>query len=266
MKMLTCFIEPSRGDARIGGKSVLTDTLAVRRQIGYLPENAPSWEEMTVQEFLYFIAEIRGIADRVASAHKMRDLCALHSVWLRPIETLSKGYRQRVGFAQALIHDPPVLILDEPTDGLDPNQKHDVRQIIRDMARDKTIILSTHILEEVEQLCERVIIIAAGEIVADATPRQLRTQSTSFNAVNVTFNSSTDITAVSAALTAHADIAQTEELTPASLRVYPQDRKKVIAPVVTKIMRDHDWSLKEIFVEQGQLDEVFRKVTTQEAR
>ena len=114
MKMLTCFIEPSRGEARIGGKSILTDTLAVRKQIGYLPENAPSWEEMTVREFLYFITEIRGNTDRVASIHKMRDLCALHRVWHRPIETLSKGYRQRVGFAQALIHDPPVLILDEP--------------------------------------------------------------------------------------------------------------------------------------------------------
>ncbi len=178
MKMLTTFLEPTSGRATIGGKDVVTDNIEVRKMIGYLPESAPSYGEMTVCEFLQFIAEVRGMAlgDIAAALEKMKSVCFLEAVWHKPIENLSKGYRQRVGFAQALIHDPPVLVLDEPTDGLDPNQKHEVRQLIRKMGKDKTIILSTHILEEVDAICERVIIIADGKIVADATPEELKKQ------------------------------------------------------------------------------------------
>jgi ABC-2 type transport system ATP-binding protein len=173
MKMLTGFIEPTAGQATIGGFDISSEPLAVKRQLGYLPESAPSYQEMTVFEFLDFVAEIRGVSDREAAVRKMRSVCFLEQVWHKPIETLSKGYRQRVGFAQALIHDPPVLILDEPTDGLDPNQKHEVRELIKSMGQNKTIILSTHILEEVEAVCERVIIIADGRLVEDATPAEL---------------------------------------------------------------------------------------------
>lgn len=178
MKMLTCFLEPSAGTALIDGCDISSQSLDVRRKIGYLPESAPSYGEMTVSEFLGFIGEMRGLKGEagLAACEKMRGVCFLEKVWHQPIETLSKGYRQRVGFAQALIHDPPVLILDEPTDGLDPNQKYEVRQLIRKMGEDKTIILSTHILEEVEAICERVIIIANGKLVADATPQELLAQ------------------------------------------------------------------------------------------
>lgn len=174
MRMLTGFIEPTAGTASVAGFDIRQDPLAVKRSIGYLPESAPSYQEMTVKEFLAFIAALRRIPQPKVAMERMREVCFLSDVWNKPIETLSKGYRQRVGFAQALIHDPEVLILDEPTDGLDPNQKHEVRQLIRGMARNKTIILSTHILEEVEAICERVIIIAKGKIVEDAAPAALR--------------------------------------------------------------------------------------------
>lgn len=173
MKMITGFIEPSSGTALIEGIDISKDPIAVKSRIGYLPESAPSYGEMTPCEFLNFIAEIRKVPDQNESVNKIRSICFLEDVWHKPIENLSKGYRQRVGFAQALIHDPDILILDEPTDGLDPNQKHEVRQLIKKLGKDKTIILSTHILEEVEAVCERVIILASGKIVEDATPEQL---------------------------------------------------------------------------------------------
>ncbi len=175
MKMLAAFMTPTSGTARICGHDVRTASLAARRSLGYLPEGAPSYPEMTVLAYLRFIAAIRGFAgsardDRVA--HAMA-LTALEGVRLQPIETLSKGFKRRVGLAQALLHDPDVLVLDEPTDGLDPNQKHEVRTLIQRMAPDKAIIISTHILEEVDAVCTRAIVIAAGRIVADATPAAL---------------------------------------------------------------------------------------------
>ena len=177
MKMLTGFIRPDAGKATVGGIDVTVDPVGVKRQLGYLPESAPAYPEMTVGEFLTFIAEIRGFRDVVekrARVEHVLNLTHLASVRTQTIETLSKGYKQRVGFAQALIHNPPALILDEPTDGLDPNQKNEVRTLIKSMAAEKAVILSTHILEEVDAICTRVIIIAAGRIVADETPAALR--------------------------------------------------------------------------------------------
>ncbi len=177
MKMLTGFLRPDAGTATVCGHEVVRDSLAVRRSIGYLAESAPAYPEMTVIEFLRFIAAIRGFrapAEQSARIQRVIDLCHLASVRTQVIETLSKGFKQRVGFAQALLHDPPVLVLDEPTDGLDPNQKNEVRAIIRGMAAEKAVILSTHILEEVEALCNRVIIISRGKVVVDETPETLR--------------------------------------------------------------------------------------------
>jgi ABC-2 type transport system ATP-binding protein len=175
MRMLAGFVTPSAGRARICGHDVQQDGLAARRQLGFLPEGAPTYPDMTVLGLLRFVGRVRGwrggeLADRVG--HAMA-LTALAGVRLQPVETLSKGFKRRVGLAQALIHDPPVLVLDEPTDGLDPNQKHDVRALILRMAPEKAIIISTHALEEVDAVCSRVIIIATGRIVADATPREL---------------------------------------------------------------------------------------------
>jgi ABC-2 type transport system ATP-binding protein len=178
MRMLAGFMIPSSGTARICGHDVQTDGVAARRALGFLPEGAPTYPEMTVTGFLNFCARVRGfsgneLAQRVSHAVA---LTRLEGVLLQPVETLSKGFKRRVGLAQALLHDPPVLVLDEPTDGLDPNQKHEVRALIAQMAPHKAIVISTHILEEVDAVCTRAIIIAAGRVVADATPAELQRQ------------------------------------------------------------------------------------------
>jgi len=175
MRMLACFLTPDSGSASICGHDIVRDSVAVRRCIGYLAENAPAYPEMTVGGFLNFVCDARGIkgGDRRKALDRVVPLCSIESVYHQTIETLSKGYRRRVGLAQALIHDPQVLILDEPTDGLDPNQKHQVHGLINSMAGEKCIIISTHILEEVEQICTRTIIIARGKVLADSTPQQL---------------------------------------------------------------------------------------------
>lgn len=176
MRVITGFLRPTAGTATVGGHDVTSDPVAVKRMVGYLPENAPAYPEMTVDEFLGFIAEVRGFrtaGESLPRIERVVELCHLAPVRRQAIETLSKGFKQRVGFAQALLHDPPVLVLDEPTDGLDPNQKHEVRNLIKEMAAEKTTIISTHILEEVEAICTRIIIISRGRVVVDATPGEL---------------------------------------------------------------------------------------------
>jgi ABC-2 type transport system ATP-binding protein len=175
MKMVTGFLTPDSGTARICGHDILSDTLAAQTCLGYLPEGAPAYGEMTPREFLTFIARVRGLeAEKVAAARELAVArTGLEPVLDRPIDNLSKGFRRRVGLAQAILHDPEVLILDEPTDGLDPNQKHAVRQLIRDIAAKKTIVISTHQLEEVEAVCSRAVIINKGRLVADGTPAEL---------------------------------------------------------------------------------------------
>jgi ABC-2 type transport system ATP-binding protein len=177
MKMITGYLRPDAGTATVDGINVATDPVAVKQKLGYLPESAPAYPEMTVEEFLGFIADVRGF--RTAAANRTQvdravALTHLEPVRKQTIETLSKGFKQRVGFAQALLHDPAALVLDEPTDGLDPNQKNEVRSLIKSMATAKAVILSTHILEEVDAICNRVIIISRGRVVADETPAQLR--------------------------------------------------------------------------------------------
>jgi ABC-2 type transport system ATP-binding protein len=175
MKMLAGFMTPTAGTARIDGHDVQTDSIPARRQLGFLPEGAPTYPDMTVLGFLQFCARIRGFSGRELAGRVEHaiGLTSLAGVRLQPVETLSKGFKRRVGLAQALLHDPPVLVLDEPTDGLDPNQKHEVRTLIARMAPQKAIVISTHILEEVDAVCTRAIVIANGRIVADATPAEL---------------------------------------------------------------------------------------------
>ena len=176
MRVLACFLRPDGGTASVCGYDILDKPIEVRRSIGYLAENVPAYNEMTVGSFLNFICDVREIhgKDRKRALDRIVPMCSVESVYHQTIETLSKGYKRRVGLAQALIHDPDVLILDEPTDGLDPNQKHEVRKLINKMAKDKCIIISTHILEEVEAVCSRTIIIAKGRILVDSTPNELK--------------------------------------------------------------------------------------------
>lgn len=178
MRILACFLSPDSGTATVRGYDISKDPVKVRRSLGYLAENSPAYNEMTVGSFLNFVCDARQIfgGQRKTSLDKIVPMCSIESVYHQTIETLSKGYMRRVGLAQALIHDPEVLILDEPTDGLDPNQKHEVRQLINKMAADKCIIVSTHILEEVEAVCSRAIIISRGRILVDSTPEKLKAE------------------------------------------------------------------------------------------
>ncbi len=267
MKMLSCFIAPTCGTARICGKDILAHSLEVRKMIGYLPENAPSYKDMTVKEFLRFVAEIRGYrkAEADSRIESVIETTFLEQAQYQTINTLSKGYRQRVGFAQTLIHDPPVLILDEPTDGLDPNQKHEVRTLIKNMSQNKAIILSTHILEEMEAVCSRAIIINSGAIVADGTPEELLSKSLLYRAVSVTLleKPTAEILEELKELTDVRDIEQ--EAPPDvsgtyKLRIYPEKGKNPISEV-TRFVSEKKLNIAGIFSEKGKMDEVFRNLT-----
>jgi ABC-2 type transport system ATP-binding protein len=265
MRMLTCFIPPTAGTASVCGHDILQQPLAARRVIGYLPENAPVYTDMTVEGYLRFIAEMRDLRGAAARARvgQIMETCNLTRVRTQSVGTLSKGYKQRVCFAQAILHDPPVLILDEPTDGLDPNQKHEVRQLIKRMGQDKCIVLSTHILEEVDAVCSRAIIIANGTIVANGTPAELRAQSALHDAVTLTLRGVAEDTAVPF-LSALPNVYHAKVLEQINgsllIRVFPKPGKQ-IAHTISSAVRDKRWEVEEFRVEQGRLDEVFRTVT-----
>ncbi|MCA1962774.1 MAG: ATP-binding cassette domain-containing protein [Prosthecobacter sp.] len=193
MRMVTGYFRPTSGSIKIGGIDMLEDPEQAKKCIGYLPENAPLYSDMTVASFLGFCAEVRGItgAAKTKAIDRVLDLCFLHRVRNQSVDTLSKGYRHRTCFAQSIIHDPDVLILDEPTDGLDPNQKHEVRQLIKNMGKNKAIIFSTHILEEVDAACSRAMIIDRGKVVADGTPESLRKLVPGCNSLDEVFRSLT---------------------------------------------------------------------------
>jgi ABC-2 type transport system ATP-binding protein len=257
MKMLTGFLAPTAGTARINGHDILDDSLAARKCLGYLPEGAPSYGEMTVQEFLTFIARVRqldGNAQASAVAKAMERL-NLTEVRHQAIETLSKGFKRRVGLAQAILHDPQVLILDEPTDGLDPNQKHEVRGLIRDMAPDKIIVISTHILEEVEALCNRVMIIAGGRLLADETPAGLVARSRYHNAVTLVLEESEQAASVLSEL---PEVARAE-IRDGALTVFPASEG--LFDAVTATVGREGWQVRELRLENGRIDEVFRQIT-----
>lgn len=266
MKMITGFLEPDSGTARITGYDVQEQPLAAKAHLGYLPEGAPAYAEMTPAKFLRFIAAIRGF--RGAEAQRRVDAAVdktgLHSVLHQNIETLSKGYKRRVGIAQAILHDPQVLIMDEPTDGLDPNQKHQVRELIRDMARDKAIIVSTHILEEVEAVCTRAVVIDKGRIVADGTAEDLRQRAPNHGAVAIRV-ATDQAEIVMQALQRFPSIATVETLGKANghlhLRALPKNGMSIAAEV-TQAIRESAIVVEEIYVERGKLDDVFRQITT----
>jgi ABC-2 type transport system ATP-binding protein len=258
MKMLTGFLEPSSGTAEIFGHDIRSDSLAARRQLGYLPEGAPLYGELSVERFLRFVGEARGfrgsdLVQRVGSAVERLNLA---EVLGQSIETLSKGFKRRVGIAQAILHDPPALILDEPTDGLDPNQKHEVRQLMRDMASERIMIISTHILEEVDALCTRAMIIARGRLLADDTPAGLLARSRYHNAVTLVLD---DLQAAASALGALQESNEVE-IRRGRLTVFPSGQGDLFE-AVTRTVRAAGWKVSQIQLESGRLDEVFRTVT-----
>lgn len=267
MKMITGFLSPSGGSIRVAGEEISQNPLAVKRALGYLPEGAPAYPDMTPLEFLHFIAEVRGFqgeekARRVAQTVEKVNL---GGVLHQPIDTLSKGFKRRVGLAQAIIHDPAVLILDEPTDGLDPNQKHEVRKLIRDMAKEKVIILSTHILEEVHAVCSRAIIIAKGKILADGTPQQLEARSRYHNAVTLTLNAAqSEAAAVRQTLLQVPGVQKLETLSEdeaqLSYQVFPHTGQSIIT-AIGQTAHEQQWNVAEMHADKGHLDEVFRTIT-----
>jgi ABC-2 type transport system ATP-binding protein len=260
MKMLAGFLAPTSGSATVGGFDVESHPLEAKRVLGYLPEGAPSYGEMSVHEFLEFIADVRGLKGELRYKRVDDAIARLHleRVLEQPIDTLSKGFKRRVGLAQAILHDPEVLILDEPTDGLDPNQKHEVRTLINAMSRDKTIIVSTHLLEEVHAVCTRAIIIANGRILADATPSELEARSRYHQAVSLTAD---NVNAAREALSRVADVA--------AIEIDPQDNRLTAFPkpgraifvAVSDALKSQGVAVRELALEGGRLDEVFRTVT-----
>ena len=271
MKMLTCFIPPSSGTAEICGFSILNNPLQVRSQIGYLPESAPSYDEMLVGEFLRFVAEIRGYSGRELNRRVsiVIEMTSLGDVKNQMIETLSKGFRQRTCLAQALIHDPPVLILDEPTDGLDPNQKHEVRSLIQNMSEERTILISTHILEEVDAVCTRAMIISEGRVVGYGTPDELLSQSLYRNSITVSVNAEDHMPLMNDFN--QLDFVYSVEHIPdkqqglVTMRLYPEN-KESIARQLENYLFSKNIPIEQFVVDRGRMDEVFRELTTEDRK
>jgi ABC-2 type transport system ATP-binding protein len=246
MRIVTGFMPPTSGKVSVGGFDVVDAPLAAKRLIGYLPENAASYPDMTVVAFLDFVAELRGLdgSARKKAVHRVVELCFLESVLHQSIDTLSKGYKHRTCLAQALIHDPQVLIMDEPTDGLDPNQKHEVRNLIRELGSSKAIIFSTHILEEVDAACTRAIIIDRGRIVANGTPAELHALSTSAGAVT--------LQARGATAERLSELGRVEQLNGA-FRIYPREKAHAaqLAQEVVEMVNLHGWKVEGMYSERG---------------
>jgi ABC-2 type transport system ATP-binding protein len=268
MRMITGFIPPTAGTVHVGEFNMIEQPIQAKRLIGYLPENAPAYGDMTVSGFLSFCAELRGLKGeaRRKAVERVVEMCFLEAVFHQSVETLSKGYRHRTCFAQSIIHDPEVLVLDEPTDGLDPNQKHEVRTLIRRMGEKKAIIFSTHILEEVEAVCSRAIIIDRGQIVANGTPLELKQRSDVAGAVTLRATgvagsaASQKLSQLSSARKASILADEPKGFT---ARVFPQPgcRNGELARSIYETAAREGWKIEELHTEEGRLDEVFRNIT-----
>lgn len=272
MRMITGYLPPSYGIIKIGGKNILDNEILAKSKIGYLPENAPLYNEMSVYDFLEFSAEIRKFRgkEKRKKIDKAIELCFLQPVKNQLIDTLSKGYRHRTCLAQALIHDPEILILDEPTDGLDPNQKHEVRSLIKRMGAEKAIIFSTHILEEVEAVCSRAIIIDRGKIVAEGTPSEFKTKANAFSSLILQVNNVTPADFLEN-LKSLKEISFVETLKKSKigikLKIHPSNKNKKLE--LNKKLFDYTLEKKgeiqELRIEEGRLDSFFRSVTHSDA-
>ena len=264
MRMITGFLPPSGGKIMVGGFDIAEDPIPAKRLMGYLPENAPAYTDMTVHGFLNFAAEIRGLRGdaKKTAVNRVVELCFLKSVLHQNVDTLSKGYRHRTCFAQSIIHDPDILVLDEPTDGLDPNQKHEIRQLIRRMGEKKAIIFSTHILEEVDAVCSRAIIIDRGKIVANGTPAELRRKSDWAGAVTLRVNNVAEAAVQQKLnqLRAAKKVSTATSGSHVTVTVYP--RTAGDGDLTREVIEaTSGWQVEELRTEEGRLDEVFRSIT-----
>ncbi len=265
MKVITCYLPPTEGTVLVDGLDVRTDTLAVRQRIGYLPENTPLYREMTTYDYLVFMAMLRGVPkdrqkQRIAA---MAEVCGLGDVLGKQIDALSKGYRQRVGLAQAMVHDPPILILDEPTTGLDPNQIVEIRDLIKSLGREKTVILSTHILPEVQASCDRVLIIHRGRLVADGTPSDLQTrfsggQRLQFGVLGANGEVHTTLERWGKARILDHHAAEDGTV----LFDLATENKEDLRPELFRMAVEMGWTLTELHRIQADLEDVFRQLTT----
>lgn len=266
MRMITGFLPADEGTVKVADFMVAEDPIQVRSKIGYLPEGAPLYGDMTPMELLRFVVSVRGIDE--STAKRQIEWAAaqlgLEPVIYQPIETLSKGYKRRVGFAQAIVHDPDILILDEPTDGLDPNQKHEVRNLIQKLSREKAIVISTHILEEVDAVCTRAMVISRGKVVVDETPAKLSGRSPYHNAVRleVTGADQEQLTVSLSNLNGVSGVEiENAEGGRISAMVLPEDGTTIVA-AISQHVQDKGWSVETLSVERGRLDDVFRNLTT----
>lgn len=268
MRMVTGYLPPTSGTAVVCGFDVTRDPIEVKRRIGYLPEGAPLYGDMTPQELLDFVARLRGYAgaDKAKRIGTAVERLMLEEVRHRPIDNLSKGFKRRVGIAQAILHDPEVLILDEPTDGLDPNQKHEVRGLLNELAGEKAIVISTHILEEIEALCTRAIVITRGRLVADETPEALLARSAYDGAVRVQINLQQFDDTMSALKGAQLTLVAASTLNGRShvvVRGSNGDDRDVEA-MVTNVLADSNITAEHVQLERGRLDDVFRNLTAED--
>ena len=267
MRIITGFMPATSGRVTVGGHDIVEDPIAAKRLMGYLPESAPSYSDMTVHGFLNWAAEMRGLSGgaRQEAVQRVTNLCFLENVLHQSVDTLSKGYRHRTCLAQSLIHDPQILILDEPTDGLDPNQKFEVRQLIRRMGEKKVIIFSTHILEEVEACCSRAIIIDRGRIVANGTPAQLKAKSELAGSVTLRVHGVAveQVRARLAQLGVAGKVTAQAEGSTVSARVQPRERGQGadLASAVADVVSKEGWRFDALETEEGRLDDVFRSIT-----
>jgi ABC-2 type transport system ATP-binding protein len=264
MRIIAGFLPSSSGRVLVCGLDMDTQGTQAKRLIGYLPEGAPSYPEMTPRSFLEFVADARGMVNptRRRRLDEVHGLLHLETVLDQKIDTLSKGYRRRVGLAQAILHDPEVLILDEPTDGLDPNQKHEVRGLINGMAKDKIIVISTHLLEEVDAVCSRAMIIAEGRILADDTPSGLEGRSKFHNAVSLKLEDSSLVGTVRKEIESLAEVESTEtDGTSGRITAFPS-RGRLPFAAIAELAKARGWALSELHLESGRLDEVFRSITS----
>ena len=266
MKMLTGFLEPDDGEIFINGIDLKSNPLKAKEYIGYLPEGAPSYSDMIVSDFLSFIGKMRGLSNKILSNRldEMADQINLKEMWNRPVETLSKGFKRRVGIAQALIHDPDILILDEPTDGLDPNQKHEMRNLIRKISKNKAIVISTHILEEVEAVCSRAIIIANGKLLANDTPKNLENKFLNKNTLSIKVsNQINNVVSKDIKSSIKYEEIKIQKLDKSTYTILVSDNKKVPnLNTVLKQINKHKLNVTEASFQKINLEEIFRTITS----